>query len=170
MLDRGGASIAPVYVPASRKRHVRVPGGCLASKGSSLADELFDLIARLPWWAGVALAAVSLVRFHAIAAQTIPPPIGVAQAGTFAAKTIVKAVSDLLQWIVPALYLAAAGASALHARRRKELAAGVAAAPAVDALNGMTWQQIERLVGEAFRLQDYSVVETGGGAPTAASI
>jgi restriction system protein len=32
-----------------------------------------------------------------------------------------------------------------------------------DALNGMTWQQFEQLVGEAFRLQGYTVAEIGGG-------
>jgi restriction system protein len=30
-------------------------------------------------------------------------------------------------------------------------------------LDGMSWQQFERLVGEAFRLQGYRVMETGGG-------
>jgi restriction system protein len=32
-----------------------------------------------------------------------------------------------------------------------------------DALDGLTWTQFEVLVGEAFRLQGYSVIETGGG-------
>jgi restriction system protein len=39
----------------------------------------------------------------------------------------------------------------------------VAISPAASALDGMTWQQFERLVGEAFRLQGYQVIETGGG-------
>jgi restriction system protein len=33
---------------------------------------------------------------------------------------------------------------------------------AADALNGMSWREFEMLVGEAFRLQGYRVVEMGG--------
>ena len=33
-----------------------------------------------------------------------------------------------------------------------------------DALNGMTWQQFEKLVGEAFRLKGYTLETGGGGA------
>ena len=40
---------------------------------------------------------------------------------------------------------------------------GVVASKAADALDGMTWQQFEKLVGEAFCLQGYSVTEIGGG-------
>jgi len=47
-------------------------------------------------------------------------------------------------------------------RKRRQLLAGVSAAP--DALNAMSWREFEMLVGEAFRVQGYSVVETGGSA------
>jgi restriction system protein len=39
----------------------------------------------------------------------------------------------------------------------------VAQSKAADVLDGMSWQEFERLVGEAFRLQGYAVTETGGG-------
>ena len=39
------------------------------------------------------------------------------------------------------------------------------ASPAVSILEGMTWQEFEMLVGEGFRLQGYSVLESGGGGP-----
>ena len=52
-------------------------------------------------------------------------------------------------------------------RRRTNLASHASTA---DVLDGMTWQQFERLVGEAFRLQGFRVTETGGGGPTEASI
>ena len=34
---------------------------------------------------------------------------------------------------------------------------------AAGTLDGMSWQQFEHLVGEAFRMQGYAVAETGGG-------
>jgi restriction system protein len=39
----------------------------------------------------------------------------------------------------------------------------VAQAKGADALDGMSWREFESLVGEAFRLQGFGVVETGGG-------
>ena len=40
----------------------------------------------------------------------------------------------------------------------------VARSDAADALDGISWQQFEALVGEGFRLQGYRVVQTGGGS------
>ena len=58
---------------------------------------------------------------------------------------------------------AGAAMSAWRRRERKQLIGTVARSEAADALDGMSWQQFERLVGEGFRLQGYRVMETGGG-------
>jgi restriction system protein len=60
------------------------------------------------------------------------------------------------------LCLLGAAISALKRRQRGNLIADVAASAAVNALDGMTWREFEMLVGEAFRLQGYRVMETGG--------
>ena len=39
----------------------------------------------------------------------------------------------------------------------------MAQAQSTNALDGMSWREFEMLVGEAFRLQGYRVIETGGG-------
>jgi restriction system protein len=59
--------------------------------------------------------------------------------------------------------LVGAAISAWKKRERKALIRDVVQSAAADVLDGMSWQQFERLVGEAFRLQGYSVIETGGG-------
>ena len=66
------------------------------------------------------------------------------------------------QYLLPILFLVAAAMSVFRRRKRRQLLAGVSAAP--DALNAMSWREFEMLVGEAFRVQGYSVVETGGSA------
>ena len=53
--------------------------------------------------------------------------------------------------------------SFIRGRKRQALVADVVQAKSADALDGMSWQEFEMLVGEAFRLQGFSVVETGGG-------
>ena len=67
--------------------------------------------------------------------------------------------------IVPILCLAAAVVSVAKRRRRGSLVAGVAVSKAPEALDGMSWQDFELLVGEAFRLQGYEVTELGGAGP-----
>ena len=48
-------------------------------------------------------------------------------------------------------------------KQRVALVTDVAQAQSTDALDGMSWREFEMLVGEAFRLQGYRVLETGGG-------
>ena len=76
---------------------------------------------------------------------------------------MIKGGASVLQYILPAILLIGAGVSAWRRRERNLLAADAAKSPAADVLDGMSWQQFEKLVGEAFRLQGYSVSETGGG-------
>lgn len=64
--------------------------------------------------------------------------------------------------VAPILCLAGAGASAWRRRERQRLVVDVAQSKAADALDGMSWQAFEMLVGEAFRLQGYAVTEIGG--------
>jgi restriction system protein len=126
---------------------------------------LFSLVALLPWWAGIALAALSYAVLHRIASPgaSIPPiaatPGGV---GTAAAAMVWPALARVGQYVLPLICLFAAAASALARAKRRRLVHDVAAG-AENALDGMSWREFEMLVGEAFRLQGYHVVETGGG-------
>ena len=69
------------------------------------------------------------------------------------------------QFVVPILCLVAAVVSVARRHQRSSLVAGVAQSRAPDALDGMSWQDFELLVGEAFRLQGYEVTELGGAGP-----
>lgn len=61
------------------------------------------------------------------------------------------------------LFFTGAIASYLGKRKRTGLIAHVATGKPDEALRSMSWCDFELLVGEAFRLQGYSVTETGGG-------
>jgi hypothetical protein len=67
------------------------------------------------------------------------------------------------QYFVPFLCLIGAGLSALRRNERAVLLDGVAKTGDTHALNAMSWQEFERMVGEWFRRQGYSAVEVGGG-------
>jgi len=77
-------------------------------------------------------------------------------------EAMMRGLAGGAQYLLPILFLIAAVMSVFRRRKRRQLLAGVSAAP--DALNAMSWREFEMLVGEAFRVQGYSVVETGGSA------
>ena len=85
------------------------------------------------------------------------------QLGAMVVQTFGKTLATIGQYLLPLICLAGAGISAWRRRERAALVQNVVQSKSADALDGMTWQQFEQLVGEAFRLQGYTVTETGGG-------
>ena len=130
---------------------------------TSAAEDWIDLVAMLPWWAGVALALVFYSILHRIASQPVVAAVQPGQMDAMLAQTIWKALAGFGQYLLPLICLAGAGTSAWRRRERRALVTNVVQSKAADVLDNMTWQQFEHLVGEAFRLQGYSVLETGGG-------
>ncbi len=135
----------------------------MARRGkSSPAEDLFEIVAMLPWWVGVLLAAVSYVILHGIAGQQVAVTGTPGQVGAVVAATLWKTLASFGQYLLPIICLAAAVGSALSRRKRQALVKDVASSNAANALDGMTWREFEMLVGEAFRLQGFQIVETGG--------
>lgn len=135
----------------------------MSRRRRSPADDLIDLVAMLPWWAGVALAIAFYVVLHHVAAQQIVASVQPGQVGTMLTQTLWKSLASFGQYVLPMLCLIAAGVSAFGRQKRKSLVSGVMESKAANALDGMSWREFEMLVGEAFRLQRFRVIETGGG-------
>lgn len=133
-------------------------------KGGELGD-LFEIAAKLPWQAGVALALVSFL-LHAMSTAGSPEtPASMKDVGTVAAKTIFVTLAGIGQIVLPVIFLGGAVASYFVKRRRGELVQTVAASDSVGSLNDMTWKEFEALVEEAYRLRGYTVRRIGGDGP-----
>lgn len=130
---------------------------------AGLADDVMEIVSRLPWWVGVVLAVVAHVYLHQVASQVVVLETQPGRVGAMAVQTIWKTAASIGQFLVPLLFLAGAGMSAWRRHQRRSLVADVAQSQDSDALDGMSWRSFEMLVGEGFRLQGYKVVETGGG-------
>jgi restriction system protein len=131
---------------------------------TSFADDFMDLVARLPWWVGVLLAIGGYLVLHQVAAKSLPAPAA-GQVGMAATQALWKGLASAGQYIVPILCLGGACMSAWRRRQRSRLMADVTASGAADVLDGMSWREFEMLVGEAFRLKGFSVMESGGNGP-----
>ncbi|SFN30473.1 restriction system protein [Variovorax sp. OV329] len=118
----------------------------------------------LPWWGGVVLALVAYLILHRWA-QPVTTAFHPGSVATTAVRSAGASLAGYAQYIVPVLCLVGAGMSAWRRRTRQALVGSVTQAETASALDGMSWRQFELLVGEAFRLQGFRVLEAGGGGP-----
>ena len=126
------------------------------------ARVLHDLAAAVPWWAWVGAAAVLHALLHLVAEPQTAGPGRAVDPGGFAAAGWWLALTNVLQYLVPALCIVAA---VVLPRRRAErdqtaLANDPNAAPPIES---MAWREFEPLVVQAFRLQGFQVSEATGG-------
>jgi restriction system protein len=126
------------------------------------ATDVFELVSLLPWWAGVALALLSFALLNWLAERPVPANVTPGQLGSAIVQIYIRSFAMVGQYVAPVLFLAAAGASAWRRRRRQQLFMDVTDNPAADALQDISWQEFEQLIGEAFRLQGYQVAERAG--------
>lgn len=137
-------------------------------KKTSPLEDVLDLLAMLPWWVCVMLAAASYLVLHSLAAPIQASALqgqGGAMVGAMVQKAVIHGLATAGQYIVPVLCLVAAALSAWRRKQRQSLLMDVAQARNADALDGMGWREFELLVGEAYRMQGYRVTEIGGGGP-----
>ena len=124
-------------------------------KKSSPLEDVLDLLAMLPWWVCLVLAAVSYFLLHRLAVPIQASDIqgqGGAMVGAMIQKALIHGLANAGQYIVPLLCIAAAALSAWRRKERQTLVSEVAQARNADALDGMSWREFELLVGEAYRL------------------
>lgn len=135
------------------------------SKKSSPAEDFVEVIAMLPWWAGIAIAAAFYLWLHGVASPPLPAITGQpGQVGAIVGQTLTKDLAGLGQYFLPALCLVAAGVSAWRRRSRQNLLTDAAQSHAADALENISWSDFEVLVGEAYRMKGFQVIERGGSS------
>jgi restriction system protein len=135
----------------------------MARRNKSLAEEMFELTAMLPWWVGGTLAVVSYFVLHYFALAEIAAPPNPREMGDFIIRQAFKTAAAFGQYVLPFLFLLGAVASVLARRKRNQLHAQVTNDGARVSLEDMSWRDFEKLVGEYFRRKGFSVIETGGG-------
>ena len=129
---------------------------------TSPIEDFVSVVALLPWWACVGAALLSYLVLAGLAKPVVLTGIQPGQMAPVMTHALIQGLAMVGQFVVPILCLAAAAVSVAKRQRRSSLVAGVAQSRAPDALDGMSWQEFELLVGEAFRLQGYEVTELGG--------
>lgn len=132
---------------------------------TSTAEDVVDIVSRLPWWVGFVLAVASFVVLHIVAGIEVAKPTGAGGLGAFAGKQLYVTLANFGQYILPLLFGFGALGSFIRSTKRKKRYEQVESQPDQNSLFEMSWQQFEGLVNEFFRRRGYSVKQTGGNGP-----
>lgn len=135
----------------------------MARRRTGLLKDLLKITAALPWWISVIFAVIAYSVLHPY--SSLEMPINIAP-GLLSIKIIEQTGRTFAyygQYILPFLFLIGALVSLLKRRKRRDLIQMVGSGKSDDVLRDITWRDFELLVGEAFRMRRFSVVETGGG-------
>ena len=84
----------------------------MARRRTSPAEDLMDVVAMLPWWAGVAMAVVSYLVLHRMAGQEVVASVKPGEMGTMVTQTLWKTLATFGQYLLPLICVAGAGISA----------------------------------------------------------
>jgi restriction system protein len=135
----------------------------MARRDQGLFDDLVEITSKFPWWVGVILAIVAYLALHPFATMEVAVSANTKDIGAFVGKQLYRTIAMIGQYLLPAVFLIGAAVSALGRRKRNALHDHVATTGVQSALEKMSWQEFEMLVGEFFRRRGLSVEETGGG-------
>jgi restriction system protein len=116
-------------------------------------NDLWDALTDSPWWISVVLAVVVYIGISWV----LPSIAG--------SNTFLRAIAQGLvgvAWIFALPFLLVAAFAAFRSYSRRDL---LDSQKGLEALRALSWQNFERLVGEAYRRQGYVVEEVGGSAP-----
>ncbi len=122
---------------------------------------MVEITSKFPWWIGVVLAIVTYLVLHQLAAMEIAAPADLKGFTDTIGKHVLKTFAMFGQYILPVAFLAGSLVSVIARRKRDAL--HTTAATRDGALEAMSWQEFELLVGEFFRRRGFTVEETGGG-------
>lgn len=129
-----------------------------------------EVASKFSWKICLLLAVVSYLALHAIAGIKVEQPAHVGTMGNFVVKQMIVTFSMFGQLLFPAGFLFGAVVSLFKQKKNKQLYESIAShspaetkSSALQAVERLTWQEFEMLVGESFRRKGYSVEETGGG-------
>lgn len=147
----------------------------MAKRKQGWASELVELVSRMPWWAGVALALASWALMRWIAGWEVPSLADSPQAGAFSGAPLRRILATIGQYLFPFVFLLGAGISATRGFLRKQVAESRQldfgrpsdrvpttvsewrARPidtsrwSLELLNQLEWKRFEQLCAEYFR-------------------
>jgi restriction system protein len=109
------------------------------------------------------LGAVSYLALHAVSEAPISAPNGMEGLSGTIMSSYIRALATVGEYALPLVLFFGAVVSAATAYRNRRLLADAKQSPGDVHLLNLTWQDFERLAGQAFRERGFAVTETNSG-------
>ncbi len=133
---------------------------------TSTLDDLLNIAMKMPLWANLVIAGGSfaLLRYYAGSSLPVMQHAATGELAQAYVDYFLKLIAYLGQFFIPAVFVLGGilGWLQRSIRAYKFKSISRAKEPGM-ALRDLTWEQFERMVGEAFRRQGYRVEETAKG-------
>jgi len=111
-------------------------------------ESLLNLLTRLPWWVGVAVAAVAYIFLKYIVPPLLPNVLG--------GRNLFAGASDFFAPFAALLCLLAGGLSAFKIWRKGRM---LGSQENIETVGNLSWREFEELVSEIYRRKGYFVLE-----------
>jgi restriction system protein len=129
----------------------------------SILKDLLEIFSLLPWWANLLAAVFSYWIFHNLSQA----PVAASVPGSVNVAPVLRGFAGVLQYFVPFVFGLAAVLSSLGRRKRRSL---LERQKDLDSIRQLSWRDFELLIGEMYRREGYSVVNTEVIFPTCAGV
>lgn len=134
-------------------------------------EDLVEILSKFSWKTCLLLAVGSYLVLHAVTEiKVVDQPTNVGNMGNVALNQLGVTFAVFAQMLLPLAFLFGAVLSFFKQRKNEQLYESIAThsptetkSSALQAVERLTWQEFEMLVGESFRRKGYTVKETGGG-------
>ena len=134
----------------------------MARRRNSAFDDLISIASVLPWWVGIAIAAVAWFGFGMLIAAEPDPALDGTDLGRVTVHGMRVSLYTLARYVIPIAFVVGAIMSFAGRRRRAGLLRKVRVNPNDEEIKDLTWRDFELVVSEAFRARGYQVSERGG--------
>lgn len=134
----------------------------MARRRRVLWERTVAACSALPWWGWAALALVSYVVLHGLARSEVTMILLSGDLDRLADHAQEQVALSAGQYLLPLLLAVPAALSAYGQLVHPQPHSHMTMTPRQTGLQDMSWQQFERLIGEAFRRKGYAIAETGG--------
>lgn len=135
----------------------------MARRRTNPLEDIVELTAQVPWWAGVVAALLSWLALYGVARLGLPAAPA-PESALHVAVPVLRGLATAGLYVLPVIFLAVAALSAwLHYKHDKNYA-DMTSERGRFLLQHLSWREFENLVGEFFRRKGFNVEQRGGRA------
>ena len=137
----------------------------MSRRRKTIFEDIIEITAMLPWWAGIMLAFISYLVLHTFAGVRVELSTDTTQIGGFVAGQLIASAARIFQYLMPVVFTMGAVNSFVQQKKKNKLYGHLKKNPAIRSLQEMNWQEFELLIGRYFEEKGYAIRQLAQPGP-----